>query len=246
MEHNRHQWWLGLCLAGGVWAAQAQTPVPMVVPVPAAMHNVVHLQAAAQQEVVQDWLTALLVARVQGSDAAGVQQQLQRALERAVGQLKAQVPVGSDSVQFSTGGFSVQPRYGRDNQISGWQGRAEVLLQGRDTTRVAQLAAALPAMVVERLQFSLSPTARAQAESAVRAQAIARFRENATEVARRFGFDSYTLREVTLSEDMPTAPVFKARGVALAEAAPMADIGVPIEPGKTAVQVQVAGSVQLQ
>ena len=217
----------------GVPLASAQ-----VMPPP---ENVVQLSATAQQEVVQDWLTAVLVTRHQAPDAATVQSQLKVTLDRALTHARGRVAPG---VEVSTGAFSVQPRYGREGQISGWQGQAELLVQGRDVPRVAQLAGDTPGMAVLQMAFSLSREASQRLEAEVRQEAIARFQATAQQVAQDFGFKGYSLREIAVSEGgVPAIP--RARVLMAAEAA-MASAPVPTEPGKATVQVTVSGSVQLK
>lgn len=230
--------WVAVALASS--GAQAQATLGVA----AAPHNVVQLSASAQQELLQDWLTAVLVSRHQASDAATVQNQLKHTLDRALAQARVQA---GPALQVSTGSFMVQPRLGRDGQVLGWQGSAELLLQGRDVARIASLAAALPGMAVSQMHFSLSREASERVEAEVRQQAIARFRAQAQEVAQHFGFQGYTLREVTISEAGLPPPGRMRVMVASAEMGAAMDAApVPAEPGRSLVQVQVSGSVQLR
>ena len=225
-----------------LWGCTALVPTGAVLAQPhAPPENVVQLSASAQKEVSQDWLTAILAVRAQASDAATVQNQLKSALERALLHARGRVAQG---VEVSTGAFTVQPRYGREGQISGWQGQAELLIQGRDAPRVAQLAGETPGMTVSQMMFSLSREASQQLEAEVRQQAIARFRASAQQVAQDFGFKGYALREVAISEG--TAPVMPRARVLMAAEAAVSAAPVPAEPGKSQVQVTVSGSVQLQ
>jgi predicted secreted protein len=219
-----------------VSGAQAQ-PVP-------EPRQVVQLSASAQREAVQDWLTAVLVVRHQASDAGTVQNQLKVSLEQALAQARAGAQAGQ--VDVSSGGFTVQPRYGRESQIVGWQGSAELVLQGRDVARVAVLAGRIPGMVISQMSFSLSREASRRLEDEVRQEAIARFRSSATSVAKDFGFAGYELREVSVgSNDMPMSqPRFRV--AAMADMAAASAAPVPVEPGRSVVQVTVSGSVQLK
>lgn len=227
---------LALSLAAGWGGAWAQTlPEPQ---------NVVQLSATAQQEVVQDWLTAILVVRHQAPDAGTVQNQLKASLTSGLAHAKPRA--AQAGLDLSTGAFHVQPRYSRDGQIIGWQGSAELLIQGRDVAQVAALAGNTPGWVVSQLQFSVSREASQRLQAEVRQQAIAQFRANATQVAQDFGFNHYTLREVSVSE-AGAVPPGRPKVLMLAEArADLASAPVPAEPGKSLVQVTVSGSVQLR
>lgn len=221
-----------LVLQGGV--AWAQTP--------AEPHNVVQFSAQAQQEVAQDWLTVVLQARQSGADMASVSQQLKTVLAHALQSLAkdAQAP----SVEVSTGNFAVSPRYGREGQVLDWQGSAEVLVQGRDMQRLAAVVGRVPGMGIASTRYSLSRTASQNLQTELRQQAIANFRQSAQAVARDFGFAGYVLREVSVQNSSEAPQPFamaRSQGVMLAaEAAPL-----PVQAGKSVVQVTVTGSVQL-
>lgn len=220
----------------GASVAQAQ-----MLPEP---RQVVQLSASAQREAVQDWLTVVLVARHQAGDAATVQNQLKVALEQALVQARAGAQAGA--VEVSSGGFTVQPRYGREGQIAGWQGSAELLLQGRDVAKVSALAGRIPGMTISQMSFSLSREASRSLEDEVRQEAISQFRSNAASVAKGFGFSGYELREVSVSSgDVPVMQP-RLRVAAMADMAAAGAAPVPVEPGKSTVQVTVSGSVQLK
>ena len=232
---HKHMFWLG-AVALSTPFAQAQT-----LPEPA---NVVQVSASAQKEAVQDWLTMVLVTRQQAGDAASVQQQLQSVLEKAL--TRARVRAADKALQVSSGVFSVQPRYGKEGQIVGWQGSAELILQGQDVSRISSLAAELEGMSVSHMGFSLSPQAAKALESDVRQSAIANFRTTAQEVSKGFGFNTWTLREVNVQAagdaTMPVRQAFlRAPAAASMSAAPLS-----VEPGRSVVQVNVSGSIQLR
>lgn len=234
---------LGLPLAGAVaalWAGQALAQTVPAFPPPPL--NVVQLQASAQREVVQDWLTVVLAARHQAPDAATVQNQLKVALEQALQKARAAAKPGE--VEVSTGAFHVTPRYGRDGVVQGWQGTAELLLQGRDVARLSALAGTLPGMAVGQMRFSVSRDAARSLEAEVRDEAIANFRQAAQAVTQSFGMRSYQLREVSIQSGAE-APMFRAAPMAMVEAS-ASSAPVPVEPGRSLVQVTVSGSVTLQ
>lgn len=210
----------------------------------ATPRNVVQLSASAQQEVVQDWLTVTLQARHQAPDAGTVQNQLKASIERALAHARPRA--ARADLTLSTGAFQVLPRYGRDGQVLGWQGSADLLLQGRDVAQVAALAGDTPGMTVARMLFSLSREASQRLEAEVRQAAIARFKATAQQVAQDFGFAGYTLREVSVSEGGVAAPVQPRMLMAAEAKADMGQAPVPAEPGRATVQVSVSGSVQLR
>ncbi|RYF32230.1 MAG: DUF541 domain-containing protein [Comamonadaceae bacterium] len=218
---------LALALAGLGSSLQAQ-----VLPVP---ENVVQLSA-------QDLLSLSLQVTREGPDAAQVQSQLKSVLDAALAEARRAAQPGALDVR--TGLFTVGPRYGRDNRIVNWSGTAELVLEGTDFARLAQLAGRLQGMAVTGSSFRLSRAVREAAERDAQSQAVAAFRTRAGELARGFGFTGYSLREVSVQaqdQGMPPRPRILAM-----EAKAAADAPLPVEAGKASVVVNVNGSVQLR
>jgi predicted secreted protein len=228
--------WFLIC-AALVWPAHAE--------VPAAPANVVQIAASGFMEVQQDWLTMRLNTTETGPDAVTVQNQLKVALESALRVARAQAQPGA--LEVSTGRFSIYPRYNSSGKINGWQGTTELLLEGRDVARISETAGKIATLTLGGVSFSLSREARQRLESEVQAQAIERFRARATEVAKGFGFAGYTLREVSISStDQGNDMVVRPRMMAMEAKAAASDAPVPVEAGKSMVNVTVSGSIQLR
>lgn len=227
-------------LAAAAPFAGAQ-PAAVALPPP---QNVLTLAAQASAEVPQDLLAITLAAQRDGADAAAVQSQLRQVLDNALNEArKAQRP---GQLDVRTGQFSLSPRYSNKGQIAGWTGRAELVLEGRDSAAISQLAGRLSgAMPVAHVMHGLSREAREKAEAEVAAAAIQRFKQRAEEYVRQFGFGGYSLREVNvgLADGMPPPqPMFRR---AMAAQAGAVDESVPVEAGKATVTVTVNGSVQM-
>lgn len=202
----------------------------------------VQLSAAGAVEVQQDQLVLTLGTQADGKDAAAVQAQLRQVVDAAlqVARRQAEAP----HMEVRTGQFSLYPRHGKNGEIAGWQGRAELVLQGRDFGRITATAARISGMAIANLGFGLSRSERERAEGEARAQAIEAFKARAGEISRAFGFGSYLLREVSVSSHggggMPAPRVLAMQAKAVADAP------LDVEPGKSTVEVSVSGSVQMQ
>ena len=205
--------------------------------------NVVQLSASGSVEVVQDLLTIVLNTSRDGSDAAAVQSQLKTALEAALVEAKKTAQPGA--LDLRTGNFSLSLRYGRDGKPVGWQGSAELILEGRDFARISAAAGKIQTLTLGGVSFGLSREQRHQVETQAQALAIGRFKTRATEIAQGFGFAGYTLREVSVSaNDQGFMP--RPRMMAMKAGAALAEDPVPVEAGKTSVVVNVSGTVQLK
>lgn len=228
----------GLALLAANLPALAQVPLATTV----APQNVVNISASAAVEVPKDQLTIVFSTSREGADAGQVQAQLKQALDTALAEARKAAKPGQVDVQ--TGNFSIYPRYNNKGTPNGWAGVAELVVEGKDMPAISQLAGRIQTMTVARTSFGLSREAREKVDADVTAQAIARFKVKAEQVARQFGFGGWTLREVGVQgSDMPVGPQPMMR--MQASAAPAADAALPVEAGKTQVTATVSGSVQL-
>lgn len=217
----------------------AQNSGPRDVP----LQNVAQISASGSVDVQQDLLSIALNTTASGADANGVQAQLKQAIDTALAQAKQAALPGQMDVR--TGNFSLYPRYGKDSKINGWQGSAELVLEGRDFARITTTAGKIQTLTLGNVSFSLSREQRAKVEGDAQTLAIERFKAKAGEVAKGFGFAGYTLREVSVNaNDQGYTP--RPRVMAMQAKSDMAESSVPVEAGKSTVQVTVSGSVQMK
>ena len=206
----------------------------------------VQLSASGSVEVQQDLLSISMTTTRDGPDAGTVQNQLKVALDAALAEAKKSAqsaPAGQLDVR--TGNFSLYPRYTRDGKINGWQGTAELVLEGRDFARISSVAGKVQTLTMGNVMFSLSREQRTKVEAEAQSIAIERFKAKAADIAKSFGFGSYSLREVSVNANDQG---FVPRGRAMAMEAKMSasDAPVPVEAGKSTVLVTVSGAVQLK
>jgi predicted secreted protein len=219
-------------------AAMAQQAVPYEI-----LQNVAQLSASGSVEVQQDLLSISMNTTRDGTDAGVVQTQLKQALDTALTQAKQAAAPGQMDVR--TGNFSLYPRYSKDGKINGWQGSTELVLEGKDFPRITGTAGKIQTLTMSNVSFALSREQRAKVEGEAQAQAIERFKAKAGDVARGFGFSSYTLREVSINANDQGSPP-RPRMLAMSAKAEMSDASIPVEAGKSTVLVTVSGSVQMK
>lgn len=226
-------------LLAGFMLAAAHATYSQAQPLPVQR---VSLSASATVQVPQDELTLTLSTQREGSNASELQNQLKSALDAAL--LLAKRQAQSPAMNVSTGRFGLTPRHDRNGKLVGWQGTAELILQGHDFVRISQTAAQLQTLSVASVVFGLSQAQRQQAQARAQSQAIEQFQKNATDIAKSFGFGGYTLGDIQVNANQPgpVRPYLMAASVkTLAEEAP-----VPMEAGLSQVSVTVSGSVQLK
>jgi predicted secreted protein len=225
--------WLITAAAGFAGAAQAEQP---------PLQGVVSLSASATVEVTKDLLNVVLSTTREGQDAATVQTQLKQALDAALAEARKQAKPGQIDIQ--TGNFSLYPRYAPKGGINGWQGTAELVIEGKDTAGIGALTGRITTMTVARVSQGVSRELREKAEGELTAQAIARYRAKAADYAKQFGYAGYVIREVNVGTSEPPGfvpmPMVRAKAMSMT-----ADEALPVEAGRAPIAVNVSGSVQL-
>ena len=205
--------------------------------------NVVQLSANAAVETQQDILTITMNTTREATDANTVQTQLKTTLDTALTEAKKNAAPGQLDVR--TGNFSLYPRYGKDSKINGWQGSTELILEGRDFAKISSTAGKIQTLTIGNVGFSLSREQRNKVETEAQQIAIERFRSKASDIAKSFGMNNYSLREVTVNAgDQGYTP--RPRIAEMSMKIASADAAVPVEAGKSTVIVTVSGSVQLR
>ena len=221
-----------MCLVGTP-PALAQAPV----------QNVLSLAANASVDVTHDLLSVIFSTTREGADAGAVQSQLKQALDEALAEAKK--AARPDQLDVQTGNFSLSPRYASKGGITGWQGSAELIVEGRDLAAISTLTGRITTMTVQRVSFGLSREARQKVEGTVAADAIAAFRAKAALYAKQFGFAGYDIKEVNVStSDLPPRP-YPVMRMKVQSMSASSD-ALPIEAGKGSVSATVNGSVQMK
>jgi predicted secreted protein len=236
-EPMTHSWVVHVALSAlalsASCAASAQTSAPS---------GVVNLSTTASVDVTRDVLSVTLRTAHDGADPQTVQSQLKQDLDAALGEARKAVRPGQLDVH--TGSFSLAPRYSAKGAITGWQGSAELTVEGRDLAAIGQLSARLTTLAISRVGYTLSRELRERSEAEVSSQAISRYRALAAEYAAQFGYSGYALREVSVNTNS-AGPVPRAEPAGMRSMALAPDEPLPVEPGKGTVSVTVSGSVQL-
>lgn len=244
--HARISWPVRLACSAAVAAAMSAAQA-QVQPQPLPPSGVISLTTTATQEVTRDVLGVTFSTTREGADAQTVQAALRQALESALNEARKIARPGAVEVQ--TGNFALYPRYttpakGGAATISGWQGSAELRVQGKDVAAIAQLSGRIATMSIARVGYSLSREAREQVESDVAARAIAAWRSKANVMSQQFGYVGYSVREVGVgTNDSPQPPMPMLMKAARAPSG--ADESLPTEAGREEVTATVTGSAQM-
>jgi predicted secreted protein len=225
-------------------AARAAAVPVAAAAAPPEPEGVLELSASATVQVPNDWITVEFGATRDGSDANAVQAALKQALGAAL-ELARREARPDGQVEVEGGGFSLQPRFDAKGRVDGWSGSTSMRVQGRDMAAIAALAGRVTTMTVSRLDYGVSREAREKVEGEVAALAIARFRAQARDYAKAFGYGGYVVRDVNVQTQgegpVPPRPLAMARLAVSASVAPL-----PTAAGTGSVTANVNGSVQMK
>jgi predicted secreted protein len=202
------------------------------------LFNLVTLRAEAHREVPNDQLGAALAAEAEGTDAAQLAGEVNRAMQAALAVAK-----GYRSVHARSGTYQTIPLYEK-GRVTRWRVRQELRLQSTDIPAATELIGKLQAsLVVNGMALSVSPELRRQTENALYAEAVAAFEERVRLVRDALKAKGHRIRNLEFSGDgaSPAPMSMLARGAAAAARVPPA-----VEPGSTIIFVSVSGTVQLQ
>ena len=208
-----------------------------------------NLSASASLEVARDVLGVTFSSTKEGSDAATVQAGLKQALDAALTEARKIAKPGQVDVQ--TGNFSLYPRYAPPTSkgagaINGWQGTAELLVEGKDAAAIAQLGGRISTMTIARVGYTLSKEQREKVEVEVTAQAISRYKARAADYARQFGYAGYQIAEISVNSESVAPMMAQATSMRIKTMAMSADESLPVEAGKATVSVNVNGVVMMK
>jgi predicted secreted protein len=235
---------VALALGAGVASLPAVAATPAEIAAAMQPQGIVSLSSSASIEVTKDLLGITFNTTKEGTDAGVVQTQLKQALDAALAEAKRVAKPGQVDVQ--TGNFNLSPRYSNKGVVNGWQGSAELVVEGRDMAAIGQLSGRITTLTISRVGYNISRELREKSEGDVTAQAIASYRAKADNYAKQFGYSGYSIQQVNVSTNEPGTEYPRPMMMKSMAAAAPADMSLPVEPGKGVVTVNVNGTVQMK
>jgi predicted secreted protein len=102
----------------------------------------------------------------------------------------------------------------------------------------------LEGMAISQSSFGLSDEQKKLAEDQITEKAIKAFQAKATQISKWFGANSYQISDVQVGSEGGEMPM--NREMAMTSKASMADMPLPVGPGKSQVTVTVNGAIKLR
>lgn len=200
----------------------------------------VQLEASALREVPEDTAHATLFVEKEHASAAMAQQLVSQVLSAALAKAKK-----DKDVSVKTGRTATYAVYGKDNRITAWRVRGELVLESKKVAELSQTVTAMTeTMSIANMWFSLSTEAQRKVQEELQGEAVVAFKEKAETATRQFGFARYALSEARIAVSGQNVRFHE--GVMQLSRAKSASANVPMEAGKTTVSVSVAGTIRLE
>jgi len=200
--------------------------------------NQVSLQATASDNVANDQLIAMLVVQETGNDPA--------TLANRVNDKMAKIIAKADRfnmVEHQTVNYSSQPVY-KNGSIKSWRVSQNIQLKSQDFDQLGKLVAQVNQLsTVQSMTFGVSDSQIEKTQDRLTEQAIAKFRHNASNIAKQFGKTSYHLVHINIGNNYVQPRQVMMRSSMKAEA--MADSAPALSAGTNKVSVNINGTIEL-
>ena len=203
-------------------------------------YNLIGLTSEAREEVPNDWMRAVLALEVRDRDPA----RLAQALNRRVGQALAKARAFTE-VRLQSQGYQTLAEMDEKGKFVTWRGQAQIAAESADFDRLGKLIGELQAegLVVQAIDFTVSPKRRQEVEDALTQTAIGAFRQRARLAQQALGATGFRVVDLQIDggpEGAPYRPVVRMMSAAKQDAVPL-----ETQSGTTSLVVRVNGRVQL-
>ena len=147
------------------------------------------------------------------------------------------------SVKSSSGSHSTYPIYGKDNQLEGWRGRAQLSLESRDFKAAGELIGILQKhMQLGGVQFSIASETRKSLEESLVKDALAAFQKRADVIRATLNGSAYKIVHINVNHRGNHPQPFRGRQIM----AMSAEVSAPeFSGGDSNLTVQVSGTIEI-
>jgi uncharacterized protein len=204
---------------------------------------VLNLSATEQQQVQQDTLNVSLEFAAQGKDKSALQDQVNKAIQQALGYLRA---LNNSAIHYQTNNYQVYV-INNDGSVFNdstaiWRAQQGLQLDSTDSERLLEVIGALQqqGLSVSNLYYSLSRSKYEAVASELSGKVLVTLQQRADATAKVLKKSKAELIEVSLDGNSNIVAAPYARGYELAMSS--ADKATPpsADPGETEVSVSVA------
>lgn len=201
----------------------------------------VNFSVSATKEVGNDTLVAIMYHERNGQQPTVLADEVNRAISWAVDLAKK-----NKSIKVQTLDYRQEPLY-RNKTITGWKVRQSIRLESTEVVALSTMVGELQSRLsVASLQYTVSPDVRSEAEGALIAEALEKFKSRGKQIADELGRADFRIVNVdVVTSGAAPMPVRMRAVTTMAEST--SKVAAPtIEPGVQSVTVQVSGTIELE
>lgn len=203
-----------------------------------------HISATERMEVAQDLLVASLRYETQNKNSGTVQNEINKAMKRALDLAKKHKEVKAETQQYTIHKTTI-PR--TKEQI--WRGNQGIQIKSTDSEKLLSLTSELQKIgfLTSGLNYTISPSRAAELQDTMMEAALAKLQTRASRGAKALGKSSAELIEVNVNSGHIPSPVSMYRGVHMEMAAMHADAAPPVaSAGETTLTLTVSAKALLK
>ena len=196
------------------------------------------LSVAAERDVENDLLVAVLFAEHQVQRQQTVSKEVNEAIRWALTQAKRNAAVKVRTTQYNT-----SPIYNKQ-VITGWRARQSIRLESKDPDQLSELTGDLQTRLsIGSVNYAVSKPARDSIEESLTTEAIAQFSLPAELITRDLGWSSYRIVEMNIHTQgaRPQSRAYASRGMVAMEQS----LAPAIKAGVRQVSVNISGTIEV-
>ena len=202
-------------------------------------YDQISLSVTAEDRIGNDILVATLFAQHEAERQADAASEVNQVMSWALKQ-SGSFP----SIAQQTLGYTVSPVY-KNQRISAWRSRQQLQLRSSDQAGLTKLLGVLQERLgVQAIGYEISVPAREAATDRLVDEAIDRFNDRASRVARQMGRNGYRLVRMDIGTSGSRPPVMRAMAMRADRAESVA--APAIDAGEQTVTVTISGVIELE
>ena len=204
--------------------------------------NVLNLDATVSAPITPDTAVIVLSAERVGADAGLITQEVNTLMAEALAEAKQ-----NKDIEAATGNFSTYQQYDNKGQPAAWVVRSELILKSKYFVTLGKLSGQLSKKLkINSNGFEVSRELKTREEDKLIQLGLQSFQAKALTASKALGFTAFVIKNISLQQAMLEGnnprPMMMAR--AMKVSADSAD--VPMEAGRTALNLTVNGTVQMK
>lgn len=204
-------------------------------------YNRISFSVEAKTQVDNDEMRATLTKTTEAKTAKEIAKSLNDTINNALAIAKKY-----PDVIATTGRHSTYPRYGSNNNISGFTGNASIQIKSQNFEQSSQLIADLQTMMaLDHLSFNVSDNTQGNLKKQLTLDAAKQFQQEAATIAQVFGTKDYKIVNVQLgnNDNYYSHAIPTAMSMARNESTDIENLN--LESGKATLSYNASGTIEL-